>query len=566
MYTNVLNLEESVDGNRIKQGDLSVMRYILTDANNDDLQLDGKPAKVYLTDVEGVKYIYNTTVKIEDNSYLCDVVINAIIPDGTYTLEIWVDNTYCFPSDRKSKVKVEPSVLGNGVGKLQSEDMLADIIEYVKKHNSIENNEIVKSITITSTNKDDEGNTSILFSDGTEIIIPKGEKGSKGDTGPQGIAGPKGEKGEPFTYDDFTKEQLESLKVNTNGSAVVKSPLDGLTGVFIGDSITEVNFRTSKNYHQFIAERTGLSVVNLGISGTGYVDRLNAVDSIAEQPDFISVFLGTNDYSGVTGSKPLGNVTDTDASTVASHIYTLLTNLMNKFPNTPIVTITPLPRIESNPMNENQGENGYKLVELVEIIKSISKRLAIPCLDLYHNSHLRVWYDEVNQHFFSYQEGQADGLHPNVHGHEYISYPIQSFLEQHAIVGEKQPFISDEEPVIKIAPEANFEIADDGLTIAEIPSVLPTWIDNQSFMLRIPVETVNLTGKKILEADYKGNKILNPSDILDNSPFWYAVSSYPKGEYNRIDEINEFVQHLNYVGDTGYGKTYEPITIKLKYK
>lgn len=355
----------------------------------------------------------------------------------------------------------------------------------------------------------------------------------------------------------FGKEEVPEVNV---------SPLKNLTGVFIGDSITEVNFRSSKNYHQFIAERTGLSVVNLGISGTGYVDRLNAVESITEQPDFISVFLGTNDYSGVTGSKTLGNVTDTDAPTVASHIYTLLTNLMNKFPNTPIVTITPLPRIESNPMNENQGKNGYKLVELVEVIKSISKRLAIPCLDLYHNSHLRVWYDEVNQHFFSYQEGQADGLHPNVHGHEYISYTIQSFLEQHAIVGEKQPFISDGEPVIKITPKATFETADDGSTIAEIPSVLPTWIENQSFMLRIPVETVNLTGKKILEADYKGNKILNPNDILNNSPFWYAVSSYPKGEFNRIDEINEFVQHLNYVGDTEYGKTYEPITIKLKYK
>ena len=45
MYTNVLNLEESIDGNRIKQGDLSVMRYILTDANSDDLQLDGKPQR-----------------------------------------------------------------------------------------------------------------------------------------------------------------------------------------------------------------------------------------------------------------------------------------------------------------------------------------------------------------------------------------------------------------------------------------------------------------------------------------------------------------------------------------
>ena len=138
MYTNVLNLEESVDGNRIKQGDLSVMRYILTDANSDDLQLDGKPAKVYLTDSEGVKYIYDTTVKEQDGKYLCDVIIDKIIPAGTYTLEIWVDNTYCFPSDNKAKIRVESSVLGNGIEQIYTQNLFADIIDYAKKHSLID--------------------------------------------------------------------------------------------------------------------------------------------------------------------------------------------------------------------------------------------------------------------------------------------------------------------------------------------------------------------------------------------------------------------------------------------
>ncbi|MDS4009743.1 SGNH/GDSL hydrolase family protein [Staphylococcus capitis] len=491
MLTNVLNLNDSQDGNRIKQGDLSIMRYILTDTNKDDLNLDGLPAKVFLTDETGVKYIYDTTVRQYDNTYVCDVVINQIIPANIYTLEIWVDNKYVFPSDKKTKIEVTESVIGRQLINTQNHDLWQEMIEYGVK------NGLIKNQTETEVNY---------------------------------------------------------------------SPLKNLTGVFIGDSITEVNFRTSKNYHQFIAERTGLNVINLGVSGTGYVDRINAVDSITEQPDFISVFLGTNDYSGVTGSKLLGDVTDTDAPTVASHIYALLNNLINKFPNTPVLTITPLPRIESNPYDENKGENGYSLYELSKVIKGVSKRLGVPCLDLYHCSHLRPWIDEVNQHFFSYQEGQADGLHPNYRGHEYISYPIQSFLEQHAIVGEIQPFVSDEAPVIKIVPKASFETLEDGSTLATIPSVQPTWIEDQSFMLRIPVETLNLKSKKIAEVDYNGNKILKPNDILNNSPFWYAVSSYPKGEFNRIDEINDFVQHLNYVGDTEYGKTYKPITIKIKYK
>ncbi|WP_317954900.1 MULTISPECIES: hypothetical protein [unclassified Staphylococcus] len=174
MYTNVLNLEESIDGNRIKQGDLSIMRYILTDANSDDLQLDGKPAKVYLTDSEGVKYICDTTVKEQDSKYLCDIVIDKIIPAGTYTLEIWVDNTYCFPSDRKSKVKVEPSVLGNELEKINTENMYGEVIEYAKTHN----------------------------------LIKDGENGVDGKDGVDGV---NGQDGKSFTPSDLTDEDYKKI-------------------------------------------------------------------------------------------------------------------------------------------------------------------------------------------------------------------------------------------------------------------------------------------------------------------------------------------------------------------
>lgn len=130
MISNVLNLNQSSDGNRIKQGDLSHMRYILRDANEDDLNLNGKPAKVYLTDVTGVKYIYDTTVKQSDNAYVCDVVINQIIPAGTYTLEIWVDNRYVFPSDSKTKIQVTESVIGRQIVNVETHNLWDDILAY----------------------------------------------------------------------------------------------------------------------------------------------------------------------------------------------------------------------------------------------------------------------------------------------------------------------------------------------------------------------------------------------------------------------------------------------------
>lgn len=40
----------------------------------------------------------------------------------------------------------------------------------------------------------------------------QGEQGMKGDTGAKGEQGIQGVKGDPFTYDDFTSEEIESLK------------------------------------------------------------------------------------------------------------------------------------------------------------------------------------------------------------------------------------------------------------------------------------------------------------------------------------------------------------------
>lgn len=63
------------------------------------------------------------------------------------------------------------------------------------------------SISVESSSLDTNGNTIIKFSDGKSITVKKGDKGE------QGI---KGEKGEPFKYEDFTKEQIDSLKASFN--------------------------------------------------------------------------------------------------------------------------------------------------------------------------------------------------------------------------------------------------------------------------------------------------------------------------------------------------------------
>lgn len=88
-----------------------------------------------------------------------------------------------------------------------------------------------KNCTIKSTEEVENG-ISVVFcwtdNDGveatTEIIVPqgpkgdtgakgdKGDKGDKGATGATGATGAKGDKGDPFTYADFSSEQIAALK------------------------------------------------------------------------------------------------------------------------------------------------------------------------------------------------------------------------------------------------------------------------------------------------------------------------------------------------------------------
>lgn len=58
--------------------------------------------------------------------------------------------------------------------------------------------------------KGDKGDTGEQGIQGIQGL--KGDKGDKGDKGEQGIQGEKGDKGDPFTYADFTVEQLAGLK------------------------------------------------------------------------------------------------------------------------------------------------------------------------------------------------------------------------------------------------------------------------------------------------------------------------------------------------------------------
>ncbi len=81
----------------------------------------------------------------------------------------------------------------------------------------------VKSVSESSA---DGGSNVVTFSDGKTVTIKNGNKGKDGYTPVKGKDYSDGEKGDPFTYEDFTVEQLAALKG--------KDGDPGASGVYIG--------------------------------------------------------------------------------------------------------------------------------------------------------------------------------------------------------------------------------------------------------------------------------------------------------------------------------------------
>lgn len=243
--------------------------------------------------------------------------------------------------------------------------------------------------------------------------------------------------GYPIPADPELKQDVENLQAQVSAINVA-SPLFGMKWAAIGDSITEKNFRTNKNYHDYISESVGgMSVYNYGLSGSGWTGRTlvpakiktDATNGTIQTPDLITVFLGTNDFGVV--AKPLGVFGDVTTDTVAGGIHLVLNNIITEFPTKKIAVFTPLPRYNSYGLTGGTpNQYGVTLLQICEMIKKHCNHFGIPCLDLYFESNLYVFNADANQYYFTAPSySNPDGVHPNDLGHQVIAKKIQKFLE-----------------------------------------------------------------------------------------------------------------------------------------
>lgn len=205
-----------------------------------------------------------------------------------------------------------------------------------------------------------------------------------------------------------------------------------LKWIVVGDSLTEVNDRTTKHYYDYIAERTGIQVTNMGVSGTGYKrgdSNSNAfyqrVNSIPTDADVITIFGSFNDL-GVSPYN-LGVPTDTGTDTICGCINMTLETILDKYLNVgkipSIGVVTPTPWQTTLPASpESQG------ALYCDAIIQCCQRKSIPVLDLYRCSNLHP--DNETFRTLAYSKDNGNGVHPDEAGHKIISLQFEEFLNK----------------------------------------------------------------------------------------------------------------------------------------
>lgn len=201
--------------------------------------------------------------------------------------------------------------------------------------------------------------------------------------------------------------------------------LTGKKWVCLGDSLTEHNQRTTLNYHDYIAQETGITVHNLGHSGCGYAkiggngqNFVNQADNIPDDVSVITIFGSGNDGSA---SLDIGTPTDSGTTTLCGYMNAVFDKIYEEHPTTPLGVITPTPWANKEPSDSNKWMENYS-----NALMAICSLRGIPCLDLYHCSNLHP--TDVNFRPLAYSKDDGDGVHPDETGHALIAPRIRQFL------------------------------------------------------------------------------------------------------------------------------------------
>lgn len=247
---------------------------------------------------------------------------------------------------------------------------------------------------------------------------------------------------ETFSFDGVIIVEGNTAKAPNDKVAITNatcSPLYNKKWIGIGDSITEVNERTDLHYHDYITSKYGMNFVNMGVGGSGYINRQNQEKAFYQRcteldtdADIITVFGGVNDCTLATA--PIGEATDTETTTWCGCVNALIDSIRSQYVYAPLGIISPLPcdwqTSETSHPTQLPSDKNCNMSIFVEKLKEICSLRGVPFLDLFHTSNMRPENADFRKEYFScWSAVEGDGLHPNNDGHKLFYRKIEKFIE-----------------------------------------------------------------------------------------------------------------------------------------
>lgn len=190
------------------------------------------------------------------------------------------------------------------------------------------------------------------------------------------------------------------------------------TWYLIGDSLTEINNTATRNWTKLF-ESEGATIVNLGISGTGFAksnDRyINRISQLPAGYCNIGVSASFNDMSA---GIPIGDPTDTGTISVCGYINDFFDALMTHNPQATIICYA-MPPWDVYHYGVSASDSYINNLEIICKTKGIAFDRS-----LYDQSDMRPWVSQYRSTFYT------DGSHPNNYGHIKIWNHLQDFFSK----------------------------------------------------------------------------------------------------------------------------------------
>lgn len=232
-----------------------------------------------------------------------------------------------------------------------------------------------------------------------------------------------------------------------------KLPLTDKVWTAVGDSWTQIHSDKHQSYVDYVGQTTGITAVNAGAGGTGYVtggpnnwNNQFYKRQIDAKSNIVTIFGSFND--AYDSDFKFGKQGDTDTNTLWGALKATLDHIYSLNFDAQVGIIAPGPwgainqhldptiKVSTLDTHTDGEVNDMSIVDFaekyVQVLQDFAKLNSLPFLDLYHYSGLRPWDSTFISKYY-HGTNDADTTHPNSEAmKKFIAPKIAEFIKTFA--------------------------------------------------------------------------------------------------------------------------------------